>query len=201
MSARAALAAAYQERDVGLTFGGAGVAVSPRLDGNLTAAIDLDEHAPAELEGHSDATWGDRNVYALILTFAGAAVLHSTKKINLSVNSSMETEAIGSAKAAEAIAYAREILRAFGTPPQGPTLITTDNLANRQVGSGSSSPTRSRHFLRRYHTLIARVKAGEVVLKHVNDDRMPADFLTKWIDVKKLNKSVRYATGTPKADD
>ena len=57
----------------------------------------------------------------------------------------METEAIASAKAGEAISHAREFLRlrAFGTPPCGPTMIYTDNLANHKVGSGVGGPTRS----------------------------------------------------------
>ena len=192
----AALATVYVERDVGLTFGGAGMTTMPRIEGRIAAAIDLNDAAPAWLESHADATWGDRNVYGLILTFAGAAVYHTTKKISVTVDSSMETEAIGSSKAAEAVTYAREILRAFGTPAVSATLIGTDNLANRAVGSGASTPSRSKHFLRRYHTLIARIKEGDVTLKHVPDEHMPADFLTKWVSQSKIDQSVQYATGS-----
>ena len=34
------------------------------------------------------------------------------------------------------------------------------------------------------------------MLRHVVDDDMPADFLTKWIPAKKLEQSVRYATNS-----
>ena len=152
--------------------------------------------APAELEAHADATWGDRNIYALVITFGGAAVYHVTKKLALTLDSSMETEAIASSKAAEVIAYAREILRAIGTPPIAPTLIGTDNRANQLVGSGASCPSRSKHFLRRYHSLLRRVQEGECVIKHVPDADMPADFLTKWIDVKKFERSLAYVTNS-----
>ena len=135
-------------------------------------------------------------MYALILTFNGACVFHQVKKIALIVDSSMESEAIASSKGAEMIAYAREILRAFGTPPSGPTLLTTDNLANQKVGSGVSCPTRSKHFLRRYAALKQRIAAGDVVLKHVTDPEMPADFLTKWIPSAKLEASIRYVTNS-----
>jgi len=124
----------------------------------------------------------------------------------------MHTEAIASGKAAEVIYYAREIERAFGKPierafgkpierafgkpPAGPTLLGTDNMANLRVGSGVGAPTSSKHFLRRYHTLKQRVAAGEVVLRHVSDTQMPADFLTKWIPRAKLELSLRYATGS-----
>jgi hypothetical protein len=197
----AALAAVYAERTRGLTFGGDSLSASPRLGGRLRANIDLAEPAPAELESHADATWGDRNLYALILTFAGAAVLHQTKKIALILDSSMECEAIASAKAGEAIAYAREILRALGIPPDGPTLIGTDNLANQRIGTGLGAPTRSRHFLRRYYTLKQRIAAGEVDLRHVSDADMPADFLTKWIPRSKLELSLEYVTNARAAPD
>ena len=122
-------------------------------------------------------------------------MLHTVKKINVTADSSMETEAIGTGKAAEVVTYAREILRAFGTPADGPTLIGTDNLANYRVANGST-PTRSMHFLRRYHTIISRIKSGDVILRHIPDDKMPADFLTKWINSSKLNRSINYATGS-----
>ena len=93
----------------------------------------------------------------------------------------MESEAIASSKGGEQIAYAREILRAFGTPPSGPTLLGTDNLANHRVATGVGCPSRSKHFLRRYFALRQRMESGEVVLKHTRDEEQPADFMTKWI--------------------
>ena len=62
-----------------------------------------------------------------------------------------------------------EILRGLGVPPNGPTLIGTDNLANQKVGSGDGSPTRSRHFLRRYYALQQRIAQEEVTLQYVPD--------------------------------
>jgi len=194
--ARAALAAAFEERDVGITFGGGGLAAAPVLEGSLKAHIDLDGSPAAELTAHADATWGDRNVYGLMLTFAGAAVLHQTKKIALIVDSSMESEAIASSKGGEAIAYAREVLRGLGVPAGSATLLTTDNLANQKVGSGLGCPTRSRHFLRRYHALKQRIASGDVTLRYVPDASMPADFLTKWLDSPKLNKPIAFATNS-----
>ena len=194
--ARAALLALWDERRVGITFGGAGMSATPTLSGSFDAHVDLSEPAGAALDAHADATWGDRNIYGLILTYAGAAVLHQVKKISLVVDSTMESEAIGSSKAGEAVAYAREILRAMGVPPLGPTRIGTDNKANYTVGTGVGCPTRSKHFLRRYHVLRQRIASEEVRLEHVPDEQMPADFLTKWIPKPKLERSLRYATGS-----
>lgn len=190
--ALAALALVHAEKHIGITYGGAGLAASPRLDARLAAHIDISEPAPSNLVAHADSTWGDRNVYGLVLTYAGGAVLHQTKKISLIVDSSMEAEAVASGRAAEHVAYAREVLRALGTPIDGPTLVGTDNLANMRVGSLAGCPSRSRHFLRRYHVLLQRVAAGEVILRHVPSAQMAADFLTKWLPKPKVDASIRY---------
>jgi hypothetical protein len=74
---------------------------------------------------------------------------------------------------------------ALGSPPDGPIFIGTANLANALVGSTWGSPTRSRHFLRRYYLCIQRIKAGRALLGHFPDTdfHYPADFLTKWVSL------------------
>ena len=199
----AVLSTLYAERNVGITFGGSGIPERGdeyELRGYLGGHIvDLDGKAPSDLEAHADATWGDRNVYGLLLTYNGGVIYHVTKKIALIVDSSMETEVIASAKAGEQVSVAREILRAFGTPCERPTLIGTDNLANMKVATGVGCPSRSRHFLRRYAVLKRRISEGEVTLMHVPDAEMPADVLTKWIPMSKVNQSVKYMTNADKA--
>ena len=193
----AALEMAYQDRERGITYGGGHIA---KLGGDLRTSVDLDGSAPEQLETHADACWGtDRDLYGLLLTYAGACVLHQTKKIALIVDSSMESEAIASAKAGEVVAYAIEVLRALGVPPDGPVLLTTDNLANQKIVSGLGSPSRSRHFIRRYGVLRQRIRSREVHMQHIPDAQMPADFLTKWLFRPKLEKSLRYATNQPRS--
>ena len=191
--ARYALVSIWRRRFTGITYGGPSLA-APRLGGDMRATIDLAEPAPMQLEASADATWSDRNVYGMLFTYHGGAIYHGTKKIALIVDSSMESEAIASCKAGESIAYAREILRAFGVLSDEPTLLTTDNLANQQVATGLGSPTRSRHFLRRYFALRQRIASGDITMKHVDDPNMPADFLTKWLPAPKTTKSINYAT-------
>ena len=159
----------------------------------------LDEPAPNELEGSADATWGDRNVYSLLLTYGGGAIAHSVKKLALILDSSMEAEAIGSAKCGECVTYAREILRALRIAAEKPTVIMTDNKANLLVAKDFASASRSRHFLRRYWALQQRIARGEVNLVKADDAWMPADFLTKWVSSAKLARSVAYATNSRNA--
>ena len=192
-----ALRMAYAERNVGITYGGAeksGQPAGSTMHVKIKGCVELTEQASEELQGHADATWGDRNMYGLVILYANAAIFHVTKKLGLIVDSSMEAEGVATSKVAEQISYVREILRAFGVPQQGPTFVGTDNTANQRVASGASAPSRSKHFLRRYHVLLERVRSQEIKIEHVPDKSMPADFLTKWIGASKLNISVEHVT-------
>ena len=41
-----------------------------------------------------------------------------------------------------------------------------------------------------------RIADGEATLRHVRDEHNPADFLTKWIGMRKLEKSIAFAENT-----
>ena len=104
----------------------------------------------------------------------------------------MEVEAVATSKAAEKVVFAREIARALGAHIYGPTLIGTDNTTNHSIGSGVGCPTRSKHFLFKYKSLVQLVSGGEVVLRHMVDAQMAADMLTKWLPGPKLELCLRY---------
>jgi hypothetical protein len=192
--ATATLALAYADRHRGITYGGDGPASEGRFSGRLAANVRLDEPAGPDLECSADATWCERNLYGLLLTFARASVLHQTKKIGILTDSSTESEAIGSAKGAEVVTCARNVLRAMGALSRDPTPILTDNQANALIAADATSASRARHFLRRYLVLQQRIATGEVQVYKIDDPNMPADFLTKWLDATKLNMSIEYAT-------
>ncbi len=121
---------------------------------------------------------------------------HNTQKIAFIVDSSMEAEAHATSRGGELVCYARTVFCTLGIPQLTPTLLGTNNLANKRIGSGIGSPARSKHFLRRYMILQQRVADKEIDLRNVVDADMPADSLTKWISASKLGKSVRYATNS-----
>ena len=55
-------------------------------------------------------------------------------------------------------------------------------------------PGRTKHILRRWKLVQERVAEGDVVLVHVPDAGMPADFLTKWLTKRKLEASIARAS-------
>ena len=62
------------------------------------------------------------------------------------------------------------------------------------VARNQGSAARSKHFLRQYTSLRQRQDAGTIVIGHVADEQMPADFLTKWTSKEKLARSLARAT-------
>jgi hypothetical protein len=194
LAAKAILACQYDLRHTGITFGGGGLSAEPRLRGGICADFKMLDGARAGLEAIADSTWAGDNVYAILLMFCGGCVAHLVKKMHLIVDSSMESEAVATGKCGELVTYAREILRALGVPPQGPTFIGSDNKANALIAAGIAIPSRSRHCLRRYLTFLQRLRRGEVDVGHVPDVENPSDFLTKWVSREKTNASLEYAT-------
>ena len=70
----------------------------------------------------------------------------------------------------------------------------------RFSGRGPSSALRAaRRKKKIFYALKQRIEGGEVSLKHCPDASMPADFLTKWLGMPKVNKSIRYCTNARNA--
>ena len=164
----------------------------------------MDDGAPEWLHTSADAAWRGQptppaDVLGIVVTLNRAAIYHSVKKVSLILNSSHEIESIGSGKGAEVNTIAREIMRAHGKPMLTPTEILCDNQAHVSLANKRAWPSASRTFLRRYHALLERIEAGEATVVKVSDEENPADFLTKWVPVAKLRRSVDYATNAKRA--
>ena len=185
---------AYQHRSDGLTFGGKFM-TDHSLKAATTRIFDLDQRSPADLSASGDASPGFHNVYSILIMYGGAALMHATKKCGLVIDSTMKLEQVATQKTGELIEYLWVLGRATGLTPPRPTVLATDNLPNMQVTNNIGSSTRSRSFLERYKSTQQRIKEGILAVVHVRDENMPADFLTKWVAARKLNKSLTYATG------
>ena len=98
----------------------------------------------------SDASTTPRDVYSVLITFAGAAVLAITKKLGCAVASTHEAESVATVRASEYVIYARIVLHALGVRPTAPTVIATDNLANQRVSQQAKASSRSFSVLRTF---------------------------------------------------
>ena len=169
----------------------------PTISANLMSNLDLESGAPAEPAMATDATWDESPAYAILLTDNGGAVLHTKKSLHLALVSSTEAEGAGAAKGSEAIETYLEILRAQRRLPDDGIQLFTDNKA--MVASGVGNASRMRHCLRRYNVLMQRVQRKQVQIGFVPDPLNPSDYLTKFIDKRKVDQSDDYATNRKNA--
>jgi hypothetical protein len=166
----------------------------------MFAQLDLAEGAPSDIEVHGDATVDDSSVYAAAVTCNGGAVMHMVKKLStasvINDESSCENESIATSRCSQFAVYARAVATAFGMPPTAPTIVGTDNSANLSLSSGTATPGRAKHALRRWAAIRLRVASGACRVVKVDTDSMPVDFMTKHKGRKLIDASVAYLTNS-----
>jgi hypothetical protein len=195
VAARSVLYHAHVHRSDALIFSAGNPARTPATtDGRMPVV--LSAGAPDDLEVSADASTSPHAVYSVLITYAGAAVLHKTKKIGIAVGSTHDAENVATVKASEDAIYARIIKRALGVPAVGATTIITDNLSNKRVALNAHAASSSRYYLIRSVCLHQRVADGDLTVVHTPDPENPSDYLTKFIPVDKTNASIRYSMGT-----
>ena len=195
MCARLLLELAYDTKSEGITFGGEGDVVNPRLAAHFHGELDLDEPSQPDLEAHADTTWNcNPDAFAAIVMRNRGAVSHGVWRMTLKCDSSQLAEAVGSSRAAEKLKIVREMERGVGVAAGVPPVLTTDSSSNWQVATRHASASRSRHALRRWRTLTQRIAEGDCKLIHIDGAVMPADFLTKRVEQKKVDRSVAFVS-------
>ena len=182
----------YQNKHEGITFGGAKLGKRVVLKGGMYANLVLEDGAPLELEGHADTTTCDRAVYALAVTYNGGIVAHAVKKIRGIVPDSCFSEMRGSTYASETVEIARHALTVYGHPPDGPTILGTDNSAHLAISMGTANPSRVKPNLGSWAPLKDRIHRKIVHLTKIDTAVMPVDFLTKWIKFDRMIQQLTY---------
>ena len=147
-------------------------------------------------ETQADSTWNVHNVYGLAVFYHGSVLYHCTKRIAITCDSSMQSEAIPTKKGTEIAIYASEVMRAFGAPVCGPVTVATDSQANMLVARNMASASRAKHFVRMYASISEAIADKKVKVVKVSDAQNPTDFLTKWLGKQKYEASVRYMTNS-----
>ena len=186
---------AWDRRHIGICYGGVASPLRANLKiGDMPAC--LDEPAPRELEGSSDATFHlePADSYGILITDSNAKVAAVSRKIVVICEDSTATEGVAANKAAQLLEEAVTVRRALYRQNPEPPQLLSDNDPLVLLLTGRGVAARSRSSLRRYVIFKKRVKAGLIRPFHVADEHNPADFLTKWLAAPKLAKSLAYAT-------
>ena len=196
------LAEAYDRRNDGIVFGRVGLTSRPTVEGSTKVRYKMNAGAPVQIEAAGDAATGKINIASMLVTCNGGSVYHKAKKIDckIPVESIHGAEAFALDMTARIASLARLLAKSLGAPCSGATLVVTDSLSNERVANNSLSASRCKHLLLRYEMLKARISAGEIAVMHVPDTENPSDFLTKWVPIAKLKRSLAYVGGREVTD-
>ena len=135
-----------------------------------------------------------------MLTFAGAAFAVKGRRIPAACLSSMEAGTWSYAHAVADIIYWRVLFTELGYPPSGPTVVWGDNKPAIDTSTGHATSKASRHFIVR--TIFNKWANGigyderYVEGRHIAENHNPSDFVSKWVDARKLERSVAFTHNT-----
>jgi hypothetical protein len=148
------------------------------------------------LEGTADTTWnvgsaGEKDVYALALTHNGGCVYAELKSLP-PTSCSAEAESLGSIQVSHRAVQGRSTLQSLGVLQTQPTTLLGDCEPSLRAMEGAPAVGRLRHAMRRWAIVTARCQTRETRLAHVTDPWNWVDFMTKWVDQAKVERSLFY---------
>jgi hypothetical protein len=139
-------------------------------------------------EGFSDASWDVRfSTSGWIVCFQGCAVTWGSTKQNCVALSSCESEIIALSEAAKDMVYFRKLFKGIDAAiVPGPTNLSSDNMAARDLAYNPEHHARTKHVERRHFYIRDMVEKFELNVPYVNTHDNIADFLTKTLASKRF---------------
>jgi hypothetical protein len=139
-------------------------------------------------EGFSDASWETRfSTSGWIVLFQGCAVTWGSTKQNCVALSSCESEIIALSEAAKDMVYFRKLFKGIDAKlVPGPTDLSSDNTAARDLAYNPEHHNRTKHVERRHFYIRDMVEKFELSVPYVSTHDNLADFLTKALQSKRF---------------
>lgn len=143
------------------------------------------------LVGYADSDWGnsidDRRSYTgFVFTLSGACISWESRKQRTVALSSTEAEYMALSDASKEVLHLKKLL--FDLHESVTTVtVFNDNQGARQLARNPVFHNRTKHIDVRYHFLREVVQNGEIDIRYMPTNRMPADFLTKALPGPKHN--------------
>ena len=140
------------------------------------------------LRGTADASWEVRaSTSGWIVYWHGAPLCWGSRKQKSIALSSCESEIVALSDAAKEVIYLRKFVRGLvPSLPEGPTVLSTDNKAARDLSYNPEHHDRSKHIARRHFFIRDMVEAQEIVVPLVSTEDNDADFFTKPLPPKRF---------------
>ena len=140
------------------------------------------------LHGTADASWEVRaSTSGWVVYWHGAPLCWGSRKQKSIALSSCESEIIALSEAAKEVVHLRKFTRGLvPSLPIGPTVLSTDNKAARDLSYNPEHHGRSKHIARRHFFIRDMVESQEIIVPLVNTRENDADFFTKPLPPKRF---------------
>jgi hypothetical protein len=151
------------------------------LSRHRTVGITYEHGGDSKFKGYADVSWETRwSTSGWVVMFNGAAIDWGSRKQTCVAQSSCEAEIIALSEAAKDMVYFRKLLGGLDRLlVPGPSPLSTDNQAARDLSYNPEHHDRTKHVERRHFYIRDMVEKFELIVPWVKTAINPADFLTK----------------------
>lgn len=154
------------------------------------------------LGGSTDADWaGDpetrRSTSGYIITLGGAPVSWRSSRQKCLATSSCEAEYVAACAAGQDLVWLRRVLDELGFSQEGPSILLEDNQGCIRHAKNQTDHGRMKHIDVKKFFVRELVQAGEIELRYIPTEEMPADMMTKALGRLKFAKCRQLAGAVP----
>ena len=148
-----------------------GYSVMPKVDSSTLVG-----YADSDYAGDVDTR---RSTTGYVYLLSGGAISWSSRLQPTVSHSSTEAELKAADEAARECTYMRSLLKGFGLPQQGPTIIFEDNQGCIKLIQNPIYHSRTKHIDVRYFYIRELIEAGILQIEYIPTEHQLADLLTK----------------------
>jgi hypothetical protein len=125
----------------------------------------------------------------IVITLAGNAICCKSSRQKIVTLSSTEAELVALIEGSNNVMWLRNLMSDLNLKDYGPTILYEDNTSTiGLVVNEKTRQQRTRHLNCKYFAIRERIRDNCIVLKHLPGKEMPADILTKGVDVSTLKR-------------
>jgi hypothetical protein len=170
-----------------------------RILAYLSESVDVgliyDGKIPLDPKIYADASHGvhpdARGHAGIVITLGSAPIFCRSYKIKAVTRSSTESELYALEEASTYSVWLRLLLKEFGLPIKGPIPTFQDNKSTIIIAIQGGNFKRTKHLLLREEFVRERIENGDIALKYLKTQDMPADMLTKPLGKTPLQKHMQ----------
>lgn len=159
-------------------------------EGKAQGTLDINAYSDSDYAGDLDTR---RSTTGYLVYMAGSPVVWKAQRQKAVTLSSTEAEYYALTAVAKELAWMQHFLSEVGYngPDLHPMTIHGDNQGSLSLAENPQYHQKTKHIEVQYHYIRQEVKAGNVVLNYLPTERMPADGLTKPLNLIRYSEFLK----------